>query len=175
MVDCLVNTITLVMLLSLTFINTSYASSIKQDPVLNKIVKLNPYLSEKKAKMIANEITKGAKRVGMDPLPSVAIAFLESSFQIDAVSGTGDYGMFQINLKTAKDFGIPINQLGTLKGQVQAHFQILKQKVKVCSELEKLQIDQVPEWTCYHSFTPKFRLKYYDRYNRLFIKEKING
>jgi hypothetical protein len=143
------------------------------DPLLDYIQKINPYINKTFAKTLAKEVNTQAKRYGLDPFISIKIGMLESSLRMDAVSNTGDYGIFQINLKTMQDFGIPISDLGTLKGQVRAHMKILKQKIQVCSKRPELR---GREWVCYHSFTPKYNELYYVRATRLIqIKEEISN
>ena len=160
------------------FSSTAYAKvDCKVHKIYCKIVKLNPSIDTEFAFELSNLLYKKAKEYGTDPMVSVAIAMQESSLRninrttqgylekdcdsthqksaMCVVPVVTDIGIFQIHVYTAKNYGFNMESLMTdIEYQVDSHLKILKQKLKNCRHLGK------EAWSCYHSTTPKYRLKY---------------
>jgi hypothetical protein len=94
---------------------------------------------------------------------TIAIGMQESSLRM--ISTKKDYGLFQIHHNTAKAYGLNIKRLKTdLYYNFRAHSRILKDKIKEChAAYGKLA------WSCYHSKTPKYRLRYIEGVRRWLI------
>lgn len=144
-----------------------------------KIVELQPRIDKDFAMKVSNMIHKNASRYGLDPMLSVAILNQESSFRnintfriektvtqscdestcvkkVIEEHEVVDMGIAQINITTALDFDLDIERLFKLDTAyaIDAHFIILNAKIEMCDHLG----DEA--WSCYHSATPKHRLKY---------------
>lgn len=128
------------------------------DSVYHQIVKNKPDIDKIFAFRFAGLLVEYAKIHDMDPHRAAAIAMQESTYRKHIVSKnrrSKDYGMFQINSQTVRDYGLDKNKLvEDLEYSVSAYFQVMKDKKKLC---EKLKHDA---WSCYHSKTPSLRLKY---------------
>ena len=168
-----------IVLMLLGFSANAYAVNCKTHKVYCKIVKLQPRINKAKAMKISNIIYRHATAIGVNPMVSVAILNQENRFrnvntyQIDrkVVEECGekmcsktivethkvvDMGIAQINIRTAVDYGFDIKRLydHDVEYALEAHFIILKSKIRMCSKLG------VDAWSCYHSATPEYRLKY---------------
>jgi hypothetical protein len=144
-----------------------------------KIVKLQPWIDKDFAMEVSDMIHKGAKKYGLDPMVSVAILNQESSFRnintfhiektitqscneskcvkkVIEEHEVVDMGIAQINITTALHFDLDIERLFKLDTAyaIESHFIILSSKVRTCDHLGE------EAWSCYHSVTPKHRLKY---------------
>lgn len=146
--------------------------------VFCKIKELRPDIDTEFALALSNTIYKKAKKFGIDPMISVAIAMQESSLRninresygviknctnpeaVDTMDCKPrkvitDIGIFQINTASVFHYDLDIEKLLTeIDYQVMAHFKILKDKMKICAHLDN------EAWTCYHSTTTKHRLEY---------------
>lgn len=139
-------------------------------PIYNKIVKLKPSINKSFAMRLSNLIHKYSRKYGQDPMLSVAIAKQESGIRSisrketvvvfkdkkpELIKGYTDICIFQIHVRTAKNYGLDMYKLHTnLDYCVEQHFKIMKKKRKMCKKLGK------DSWTCYHSTTEFFRLQY---------------
>ena len=125
------------------------------------IIKVNRQVDRKFAMRLSNALYRyGAGRV------SVAIAMQESGLRNikkvthEFVGGRVaiDYGVFQINHRTARHYGMDIARLQTdLAYQVRQHLRLLRSKVRVCKAKGWAKGE---EYSCYHSFTKRHRRKY---------------
>lgn len=136
---------------------------------------------------VSNLIHKGAKSNGTDPLLSVAILNQENSFNekhtwkitrevvksctdsacTEVITETHlvkDMTIAQINITTAKAYKLDLERLFAhdLEYAIESHFIILKSKIKQCAYLG----DEA--WSCYHSATPKFRMRYIEMVSRYY-------
>ena len=155
------------------------------------IKKLRPSAKHAWVMKLSNAIYKEAKKVGIDPKLSVAIAMQETSLrQInrkqkiivekevcdindqpcykvhEVISGYSDMGLYQFHVNTILHYKIDINRLDDIEYAVQMHFKILRDKLKMC----KKHGDQA--WTCYHSKTERLRNRYYNDVIRYYNEVK---
>lgn len=113
-------------------------------------------------------IYKAAQRYDVDAQALVKIAYLESSFRVDARrvndNGTVDYGMFQVNsvhwTTTCKGFDV-----FTLKGNALCAAKLLSKAAE--------HADYDPHWTGrYHSKTPSLKAAYAEKLASIELKGK---
>lgn len=99
-----------------------------------------------------------------DPWVSLAIGFQESGLRADAVGTGGDQGLFQIYPSTARAFHLDVNALAggwwAIDYQVQAHAQVLRAKLAAGPACARGP-EHLTGWTCYHSFTERYRRAYW--------------
>lgn len=163
----------------------SMAVNCDNHPIFCKIKKLQPTMSNERAMKLSNLIYKGALKHGTDPMITVAILNQESSFidqhtwKIDRdvkrecdhnsckeiikeVHTVKDMTIAQINIFTAAEYDFDLDKLFSkdVEYALECHFEILEDKIKMCSHLG----DEA--WSCYHSATPKHRLKYVELVSR---------
>lgn len=157
----------------------------KVHPIFCKIKKLNTRLSDDKAMEISNHIHKWSQLYKIDPSISIAILMQENRFrdkhtfevskqetmecnhtscyrQIHEVHEVVDMGIAQINIRTAVAYDFDLDKLfdHDLGYAIECHFKILKHKMDMCEHLGD------KSWSCYHSATPTYRLKYVDMVSR---------
>lgn len=181
----------LITLLSLVFLTfPAYAKpncdNNTTHPVYCHIIDLKPSIDTTFAMQLSNYISKYSKIYKTDPHRTVAIAMQENSFrntspnkefltktticqhnnpqqcvdQYSIAEGIQDIGLYQLNIGTIKGFNFdPIRVMNDLEYATECHFKILKNKMNKCSHLKE------DSWTCYHSTTEKFRLKYKEMVN----------
>lgn len=154
--------------------NSAIANECDKHPIYCNIIKVKPTVNKTLAMELSNHIYKYSKEYDTNPIISVAIAMQESSLRnIDrkgkilnkqgrVVTGISDIGIFQIHIETAKNNSIDMIRLRTdLEYQVMWHVKILAQKIRVCkNKRAELGIEVGYEWSCYHSYTLKRRLRY---------------
>jgi hypothetical protein len=169
-------------LISQALYGTAKAEDCKTHKIYCKILELNPYVDKTFAFELSNIIFQEAKIADIDPMVSVAILMQENAFnnkhryhtetttekhcdddgcyeiEIKKKVAT-DLGIAQISFNTAKHYKLDVEKLFEfdLRYTIQAHFLILKDKMKTCESREG------KPWTCYHSFTKQHR----KTYNRL--------
>lgn len=165
-------------------------------PLYCATVKLQPSVDKKWAFKFSNLLYKHAKKYGMDPYRSLAIAMQESSLRpinrtttmvvmlkqrvcynvgacvdIDGwqyITGATDVGVFQFSARTLRDYGINVARMqNDLEYVVEEHFKFLKQKIRTCVK-KKIS----PAWACYHSKTPKRHAEYKELVNRFYLGKK---
>jgi len=153
-----------------------------QHKIYCKIMKLQPKMNKSIAMALSDKIYHKSKRYEIDPFLSLAILNTESDLknintfkprrkQTTIRDFCTDIGCFQtilvqneildmtlaqINVQTAKDYGLDVERLliGNIDYALEAHYIILKDKIKRCARFG------VEAWSCYHSATPKYRLRY---------------
>jgi hypothetical protein len=134
--------------------------------VFKQIIKNKPKVDVRIARQLANLIKKYAFLNEMDPLRAVAIAMQESGYKPIITKKNGkpfDIGIFQINVRTAKEFKLNTKKLMIdMEYSVKSYFIIMKQKKEICKRLKS------DSWSCYHSRTPVFRIKYKKLVNRFY-------
>lgn len=163
----------------LLFSTSAEAVNCAKHPIFCKIKKLQPAMSKDRAMKLSNLIYKGAKKHGTDPMVSIAILNQESSFIdqhtftierdvksscnknsckeiVTEIHTVRDMTIAQINVYTAAEYGFDLDRLFSKDTEyaLECHFKILESKIKMCSHLGS------EAWSCYHSVTPKHRLKY---------------
>jgi hypothetical protein len=74
----------------------------------------------------------------------------------EEVKEVKDMGVAQINVNTASHYGFDLTRLfeHDMEYAIDCHFNILKDKINMCSAIGE------DAWSCYHSTTPRHRLKY---------------
>lgn len=131
------------------------------------IVATNPNVEPKFAMELSNALYRYRA-----PNISVAIAMQESGLrpvtkavhEFSDGTTTTDYGIFQINEKTAKALHINVTRLQyDIDYQVRQHLRILRKKISVC---ERLGLAKSRSWSCYHSYTRSYRLAYAEKVER---------
>lgn len=134
--------------------------------VFHQILKNKPDIDRLYAVRLADCLVNAAKKHDMDPHRAAAIAMQESTYRKNAVNKnrfSADYGLFQINSKTVREYGLNKKKLiEDMEYSVNAYFQVMKDKNRLC---EKLKNDA---WSCYHSKTPSLRLKYKKLVNKYY-------
>ena len=118
------------------------------------LLHLNPSIDERDAHVLAANLAT----LSPDPCLSIAIGMQESSLR-NVEGKTRDYGYFQLT-RHAMAGHTKEEILADVGLQVVLHLEHLKEKKKQCKHLDS------EWWTCYHSKTPKFRLKYRDMVNK---------
>lgn len=163
------------LLMVLGTVSTAYSKvDCNRHKIYCKIVELNPSIDTELAFRLSNILYVKSKQYGTDPMISVAISAQESSLRNinRTVQGVPewcakqksycptqtiitDVGFFQLHVGTIKNYGFNLPRLMTdIEYQIDCHLIILKKKIKNCAFLG----DEA--WSCYHSTTPKHRLKY---------------
>lgn len=173
-----------IVFLLMAFVTTSVSAKTfcERNRIYCKMIKLRPDIDREWAMNFSNILYKKAKKYKIDPMISVAIAMQESSlgryffnaktiirpagncYENFYTSDKGkkycvedeptDVGNFQFSAKTMEHYKIDLSELLNLEYEIEWHLKILKHKMKVCSDLKDAA------WSCYHSFTPKFRKDY---------------
>ena len=183
-------------LLPILLLSNSYAKEVdcEKNKVYCRIIEVSPSTDKNFAMQLSNYIHKYSKQFGTDPMISVAIAMQESSFRnIDkqgsillsngrVVRGHTDLGVFQIhintieNLKKEANWNIDYFKLrNDVEYQTYWHIRILKRKIETCEKMkDKLNIENGNEWSCYHSYTYKHRIKYVNDVNRYLVNERVD-
>jgi len=174
-----------VIMMLLSFSASAYAVNCKVHKVYCKIVKLQPRIDKARAMEISNLVYHNAKKLGINPMISLAILNQENRFRdvntyhisrdvkevcngksciktIVEKHTVADMGIAQINIRTAVDYGFDIQRLydHDLKYALDCHFAILKSKISMCKKLGN------DAWSCYHSKTPEYRLRYIELVSR---------
>ena len=84
----------------------------KRDIIYNKILKNKPDINRSYAKKLANIIDIKSIKYNIDPIQYTAMLAQESQYRLEAVNTTtGDYGISQINYRTAAAYGLDIARL----------------------------------------------------------------
>lgn len=121
--------------------------------ILMLFISLSP-----KVKAIDVLIVKHSQHFNLDPQLVRAIIKVESNFNNNAVSHTKDYGLMQVNEKTAKLFGLSIDKIKKNKDYAvycgTFYLSYLRYKY---SHKDKYW------WARYHSSTPHLKEKYIRR------------
>jgi soluble lytic murein transglycosylase-like protein len=128
-------------------------ASAEDRQLCERVMTLQPRVDVRWALFFSQTLNSLAKRYQMDPNLSLAIAMQESSLDPNAVSSTGDSGIFQVYPSTAKAYGIDLKRLKhDIPYSIEQHLRILKDKVSMCPGKRA--------WSCYHSKTERHRRKY---------------
>lgn len=155
------------------------AQDCKNNIIFCKIIKYNPNIDKNFALSLANKLVKKAKEHGVDPNLSLAILMQESGLRnintykthttvdkfcddkkcykiVKEVNEAFDLSIAQININTARNYGLDIDRLFNkdLDYALDAHFIILKDKMKTCAHLG------ADSYSCYHSTNEPHRLLY---------------
>lgn len=168
---------------TVTFANTE--NNCVKNPLLCKIIKINPKIDYTFALELSNKIAKKAKEHGINPNIAIAIMAQESGFnKVTTFKTRKEYYEFctidncykintetkeafdlsfaQINIGTAKNYKFNIERL--YKNEVdyvlECFFTILKDKITMCSHLGK------DSFSCYHSTKEEHRLLYLELVKR---------
>lgn len=154
----------------------------EKHPIYCHIKAVAPWLKYNKAMELSNKFYKYSKRYGTDPHVSVAIARQESTFNQNNhrkqgiiqffdndkkwryVEGYSDICMFQFHVDTIINEEMSPIQLKTDNGYcIEQHFKLLAKKMRVC---KKLGVPKKESWSCYHSYTPRLRKRYFEDVSR---------
>lgn len=164
--------ITLLILISgachIAYANPS-GTDCNKHPIQCALVLLQPAMSGEEARLLSNYIARYSKKYNVNPYRVVAIAMQESSLRnqnrYDTNGLATDIGIYQFNTETIKMYGMDAIRLNSdLEYATERMCWLLSQKKKYCSYLGR------DAWSCYHSSTDKYRLKYInlvDRYYQL--------
>lgn len=140
--------------------------------VLEQIIKNKPDIDKALAKRLASSIERYAKVYKADPHRAAAIAMQESTYRSIATIRYGNYfdvGIFQINIRTIKEYGFDKKKLvEDIDYAVESYFKVVTDKKKACKYLKE------DAWSCYHSKTKHLRTKYKSLVNRFYIKKGYN-
>jgi len=140
--------------------------------VLEQIIKNKPDIDKNLAKKLASSIERYAKIYKADPHRAAAIAMQESGYRNIATTKHGshfDVGMFQINIRTIKEYGFNKKELiKNIDYAVESYFKVVTDKKKACKYLKE------DAWSCYHSKTKHLRNKYKSLVNRFYVKKGYN-
>lgn len=157
---------TLRMLIALAALMGSFsvqALDCAQHPIYCHMKQLPTRLTPAERLDLSNTIHKVARTYELNPRQIVAILFQESRLdptiaRIVHKNGSVDLGIAQINLRTAKNYGLDIERLEQDNHySIWAMARILKRKISVCRRLGRAPKE---EWGCYHSYTKKYHDKY---------------
>jgi hypothetical protein len=126
------------------------------NPIFCQIVKNNPTIDRIYAMKLSNVIYYVAKLYDIDPKKYTAILAQESMYKLKAVnSHSKDYGIAQINHKTAKIYGFDIQRLTS-----DVEYSV-KAGAKVLADLKNSHGHKDQSyWTRYNSSKPEKREKY---------------
>lgn len=107
------------------------------------------------------EMISRVAEVTKTPVLALYLILEQESGKLGQCNATKDCGPFQVNRQHYTElsaFGLTENMIiNTAWGNAYAAGIILRQKLNVCS---KRDYDWLGQVACYHSFTPKYRLKY---------------
>lgn len=148
----------------------------KKHPSYCQIVKNRPNISKKYAMKVSNAIHQAARKFNVDKKLYTAILAQESMYSVGAknckkgldaqnrpVSVCFDYGISQINWRTAKRYELNLDSLTSdLKYSIEAGARILRDFKKRYGKKE------LNWWTRYNSSTEKHRLEYERKVKRWF-------
>ena len=139
----------------------------KEAAITKQIIKNKPNINKKLANKLSKYIHKYATIFKADSNRAVAIAMQESGFAnvINKNSNkTRDLGIFQINTKTAKEYGFDTKRLiNDQEYSVKAYFTVMRDKVKMCNSRRQ------DSWICYHSKNRILGSKYKKLVNRFYV------
>lgn len=94
----------------------------------------------------------------VNPKVATAIIAQESGFRnintYNSDLSILDIGPAQINNRTAKHYGLNLYLLQTdMRYHIESFLTILRDKKRTCNRLPSLQVtNELPAWSCYHSF-----------------------
>jgi hypothetical protein len=127
-----------------------------RNPIYCQIIKNDPKIDRVYAMKLSNVIYHVAKLYDIDSKRYAAILGQESLYKLGAINHKSkDYGMSQINLKTARSYGFDINRLTSdVEYSVRAGARVLADLKKSHSHKDK------EFWTRYNSSKPAKREKY---------------
>ncbi len=163
----------LITILALMLPSLSYGIDCGKHRIYCRIVELRPGIDTSWAMYLSNLIYRHSKAFGTDPMLSVAIARQESGLSNvhrkdlvytseGVVRGITDFGVFQIHLRTAINYGLDLVRLKhDIDYQVYWHARILRDKLRQCRGPAS-----TPAWTCYNTKTPSLRREYYNQVRR---------
>jgi hypothetical protein len=127
-----------------------------KNPIFCQIVKNNQSIDKDYAMKLSNVIYHVAKLYNIDPKKYAAILAQESMYKMGAVNPKSrDYGISQINYRTARVYGFDIQRLTTdVEYAVEAGAIVLADLKKSHGHKEQVY------WTRYNSSKPEKREKY---------------
>lgn len=178
----------IILTLLLPLLNRAEAADCSRNPIYCSILKLRPDIDKAFAAELSNYISKYSKRYGTDPYRSVAIAMQESTIKnihrkqdvilikehcdeenvcveyTELGSGYTDIGVWQFHARTIQAFRMDALKLrDNLEYATERHVFLLRVKLQECGE----QLG-ASAWTCYHSATEVYRLKYEKLVNKYY-------
>lgn len=127
-----------------------------QQPIFCRILELQPAAEKEWAMDLSNAIFRHTRNTPIDPMLIVALLFQESSLRPTHSfywgSNHADFGVAQINSKTAVRYGCDLADLAAFDNNeaIRCQVKILKSKIATCETMGR-----APSWACYHSFTPE--------------------
>jgi hypothetical protein len=114
---------------------------------------------------------KYSNRFNIDKHRAAAIAMQESGYEAITTMRNNkpfDVGMYQINIRTIKEYGFDIKRLSSdMDYSTWAFMKVLSNKQKICKKLGR------EAWSCYHSRTPNLRKKYIKLVNRWYKTDMV--
>lgn len=142
------------------------------ESIYNQIILNKPDVDKQIAKKLTIYVNKYARKYDADPYRAIAIAMQESGYRNISTLKRGssfDVGMFQINIRTIKEYGFDKNKImNDLEYSVESYFKVVSNKKKMCKSLKK------DAWVCYHSKNKYLRQKYKNMVNRYYPKKGSN-
>lgn len=172
------------------FIAPAFASSrdCAVHPLYCAILELRPDISTDFAMDFSNYVSKYSRQYKVDPYRVLAIAMQESAIRnihrkqmvvlineqcddegvcteyTSLASGYTDIGIFQFHALTIQYYGMDILRLrDDIEYATEQHCKLLAIKIKECADLGE------EAWSCYHSRSPKYRVKYVTDVNRYYL------
>lgn len=112
----------------------------------------------------------------IDPYLLIAIGMQESRLRnvirYDSKGKPADWGVWQLHKDTAEAYGLEVERtLTDVHYAAKAAVTVLRKKLRYCKDLG------AEAWTCYHSRTEHFRVKYLKMVNKFYMGNRriING
>lgn len=141
----------MLVIINLLWISLSFAAN--YGVVVNQIKKRVPELSIQERVMLANEITKSAKKHKINPRLLTAILIQESRLKLGAFNSLSkDFGISQINIRTIRAFKLDQKKLMThLAYSINAGALVLNDFKMRYEKLDKYY------WTRYNTSDPQKR------------------
>lgn len=141
--------------------------SLADDVVFRQIMKNRPDMDVKKARQIARQIDAVYKKYKIPKRIYASILMQESRYKLGAVNKpSNDFGISQINIRTAKAFGFCTKRLTTdLNYSIEAGAIVLADFYRMYGKRE------VDWFTRYHHSKPSLRKKYLRDISRWMTKD----
>ena len=141
--------------------------ALADDVVFRQIVKNRPDMDTKKAKQIAKQIEVVHKKYNIPKRIYAAILMQESRYKLGAINkSSNDFGISQINIRTAKAFGFCTKRLTTdLNYSIEAGAVVLADFYRMYGKKDSLW------FTRYHHSKPSLRQKYLKDISRWMTKD----
>lgn len=128
------------------------------------ILTLQPEGNPDVARQLARSLWFHCRAFKLDPMVAVALGFVESSLQPGKESPTHDIGIFQINERTARRYGLDIKRLkADIDYMVYAYALVVSDKLRICNN----------DLGCYNSINEPYRTRYRDRVHKQLNRLKV--